>query len=124
MAGLAAPLAVMAGGLIGSGLRAAIVGVLPVDSGGFPVATLSINLAGSMLLGLYLARRQRAIVARWSLQFWAIGVLGSFTTFSALSVEVFLLIGSGEAVIAGSYVVISTLGGLAAALLGGRLAGR
>jgi fluoride exporter len=117
---LTAPLAVLTGGLIGSGTRAAIGELFPVGVGRFPMTTLLVNLAGSLLLGLYLARRQRAATARWSVQFWAIGVLGSFTTFSAFGAEVFRLVEADAAVVAVGYVVASTVGGLAAALLGQR----
>lgn len=118
---LAGPFAVLAGGLLGSGMRAAVATMSTTGAGGFPVTTLVVNLVGSLLLGFYLARRQRAIAARWSLQFWAIGGLGSFTTFSAFSAEVFRLVASRDMLVAVSYVTISILGGLAAALLGRRL---
>lgn len=89
--------------------------------GGLPVATLAVNLLGSLLLGFYLARRQRAVSPRWSLQFWAIGVLGSFTTFSAFSLEVFQLLEDARVVMAGAYVLASIMGGVAAAVLGDRV---
>ncbi len=100
--------------------RVIVVAVVPATPGDFPVATLIVNISGSLLLGLYLARRERAIAARWSLQFWAIGALGSFTTFSTFSLEVFQLIDVGRVGIATGYVVASTLGGLVAAVLGDR----
>jgi CrcB protein len=95
--------------------------MFPVDPGRFPWPTLVVNVAGSLLLGLYLARRQRAVTARWSLQFWAIGALGSFTTFSTFSVEVFRLVDANAGSVAASYAVASLIGGLLAALLGERL---
>lgn len=118
---LTIPAAVMAGGLVGSGLRAGIGELFPVDTGRFPSTTLAVNLTGSLLLGFYLARRQGAMMARWSLPFWAIGVLGSFTTFSAFGVEVFRLLAAQAVLVALGYVLVSTLGGLAMALLGERL---
>lgn len=118
---LIVPAAVMAGGLVGSGARAGIGELFPVGEGRFPSTTLLVNLAGSLLLGFYLARRQGAITARWSLPFWAIGVLGSFTTFSAFGVEVFRLLAAQAVLMAVGYVLVSTLGGLAMALLGERL---
>jgi CrcB protein len=118
---LAAPAAVAGGGLVGSAARAAISANFPGQAGSFPVTTLLVNITGSLLLGLYLARRQRAVTRRWSLQFWAIGALGSFTTFSTFSVEVVRLADAGAWVPVGWYVLASTLLGLAAALLGQRL---
>jgi CrcB protein len=80
-----------------------------------------INVSGSLLLGLFLARRQRAVTRRWSLQLWGIGALGSFTTFSTFSVEVFRLLEDGAWAVAAGYVVGSTILGLSAAWLGQQL---
>lgn len=121
MSKLAAPLAVLAGGLLGSGLRATIDVLSPVAPGRFPSTTFLVNLAGSLVLGFYLARRQRAITSGWSLRFWAIGGLGSFTTFSTFSAEVFRLIAADSAMVAVWYVLASLIGGVAAAVLGERL---
>ncbi len=115
------PLAVLAGGLLGSAARGAVGLAIPGVAGEFPFATLIVNLAGSFLLGFYLARRQRAVSARWSLRFWAIGVLGSFTTFSTFSLEVLQLVDVGQISSAVGYVVASTLGGLTLALVGDRV---
>jgi CrcB protein len=115
--------AVLAGGLIGSLVRATIFALAPTPDGGFPTATLAVNLIGSLLLGFYLSRRQRAVVGRWSLQFWAIGVLGSLTTFSAFSVEVVVLVDGGAVATAAAYVGASILGGLFLAAFGERLGG-
>jgi CrcB protein len=113
--------AVAMGGLIGSALRAGIGVLLPTPSGGFPTGTLVVNLSGSFLLGLYLVRREQAATPRWSLPFWALGLLGSFTTFSAFSLEVTVLVGDGHALTAALYSAASTVGGLAAALVGQRV---
>ena len=78
-------------------------------------------MLGSFALGFYLARRERAVTSRFSLQFWAIGVLGSLTTFSTFSYEVVLLVEAGSIAIAALYVVGSTVGGLLAAVMGGRV---
>lgn len=85
------------------------------------MATLIVNLAGSLMLGFYLARRERTVTARVSLQFWAIGVFGSLTTFSAFSVEVVGLVQRGRAATAVGYVAVSLVGGLILALAGQRL---
>lgn len=87
------------------------------------MAVLATNLVGSLLLGFYLSRREQGVSARWSLQFWGIGMLGSFTTFSAFSLDVVQLVQEQRALTAVIYVVASLAGGLGFALLGGR-AGR
>ncbi|HET7847047.1 MAG TPA: fluoride efflux transporter CrcB, partial [Acidimicrobiia bacterium] len=113
--------AVLAGGLCGSAARVGIGAWVPTPPAQFPTAIFLVNIIGSFLLGLYLARRERATSARWSLQFWAIGVLGSFTTFSAFSLDVVQLLVEGQETTALGYILSSTVGGLAVALLGQRV---
>ncbi|HUG09290.1 MAG TPA: CrcB family protein [Acidimicrobiia bacterium] len=114
-------LTVMGGGLVGSAARAGLGEMVPAAPGSFPAATLMANLAGSFLLGLYLARRERTITGPESLRFWAIGVLGSFTTFSAFSLEVIQFLEVGQVLLAGGYIGASVVGGLVLALLGQRI---
>lgn len=97
--------------------------LMPPAEGGWPAATLLVNVVGSLLLGAFLARRQSDATVFGSLEFWAIGVLGSLTTFSALSIEVVRLADQRQFVIVFGYVALSVFGGLGAAILGGRLAG-
>ena len=115
-------LAVIAGGLVGSALRAGIGSLWPAAQGDFPIGILVVNLSGSFLLGVYLVRRESAVTARWSMPFWAFGLLGSFTTFSAFTIEVTQLLADGEAMVAAGYIGASTVGGLIAALVGQRVA--
>jgi CrcB protein len=115
--------AVIAGGFFGSAGRTGIGYWLPSTTGEFPFATLATNLIGSFLLGFYLARRERGVSVRWSLQFWGIGVLGSFTTFSAFSLDVVHLVQDRQVLTALVYVLASLVAGLGLALVGER-AGR
>lgn len=111
----------LAGGIVGSALRTAAGLAFPAPYGALPSATLAVNVLGSLALGFYLARRERAVTSRFSLQFWAIGVLGSLTTFSTFSYEVVMLVDAGSMGTAAGYAVASTVGGLLAAVWGGRL---
>lgn len=112
--------AVLAGGLVGSAARTGVGYLLPASPGLFPVATLIVNLVGSLLIGFYLGRGGHHATAPLSLQFWGIGVFGSFTTFSAFSIEVVELVGQGEAATALGYIATSMVGGLILALAGQR----
>jgi CrcB protein len=89
--------------------------------GTFPAATLTVNLVGSLLIGLFLARWDRSAARAWSLRFWAIGVLGSFTTFSTFSLETAQLLEAQRPVMALVYLVGSVAGGLVLAVVGLRL---
>jgi CrcB protein len=109
------------GGLVGSAARSGIGMSFPATEGGFPTGVVIVNVLGSFLLGLYLARRERSVSGPASTRFWAIGVFGSFTTFSALSVDLLELLAAGQFLISVSYVSLSVVGGLAMASVGQRI---
>jgi CrcB protein len=87
---------------------------------GFPVATLTVNVLGSLIMGLlagYFAFRGDAS-QHWRL-FLTTGILGGFTTFSTFSLDVALLWERGQALGALVYVLASfvlAVGGLFAGL--------
>lgn len=115
--------AVLLGGVIGTGLRLTLDAVLPNGDAVFPWATLLINLTGSFALGFLVARLWPS-APPWLRGGLGTGVLGSFTTFSALMVSLLTLTQAGMALLALLYLVISLAGGLALALLGLRLGSR
>lgn len=85
----------------------------------FPWATLAVNVIGSLAMGLlagFLARDGQANEQYRLLL--GVGLLGGFTTFSAFSLELMLLIERGQAMQALAYALISTLAGLAALYIG------
>jgi fluoride exporter len=113
-------LAVLAGGVVGTGARLAIDTVLPHGGAVFPIGTFLINLAGSFLLGM-LVSRVWPVAPEWLRAGLGPGLLGSFTTFSALVVSAVDLAASGLPASAVVYVAPSVIGGIAAAALGLRL---
>ena len=98
---------------LGGGLGAALrhgVNVLAARLLGthYPYGTLTVNVVGSLLMGLlvaYLAFKGDAS-QHWRL-FMATGVLGGFTTFSAFSLDVAVLYERGAVGPALGYVLIS-----------------
>ena len=87
----------------------------------FPWGTLAVNVAGSLLIGILAAGLVPG--GRWVLPFAArelliVGVLGGYTTFSAFSLQTFLLLEQGHWLRAGGNVVLSVLLCLAAVSLG------
>lgn len=88
---------------------------------GFPYATLSINLLGSLLMGLLFFATQRHMAPAWRSGL-LIGGLGTYTTFSTFSLEVVTLLEDGEGARALLYALASMLGGVAAAASGAWLA--
>jgi len=111
--------AVVLGGLLGTGLRLTIDQLVVPDSA-FPWATLLINVAGSLALGFLVARVWPSAPA-WLRAGLGTGLLGSFTTFSAVIVALLTLTAAGMTVLAVVYLLASLVLGFAAALLGIRL---
>jgi fluoride exporter len=112
---------VLLGGVVGSSARVAVGEMIPTGESGFPTAVLVVNLVGALLLGLFLARRERSTSRPNSLRFWAIGVLGSFTTFSTFTVDLVRLTDAGHLPTAAIYLGASIVGGLLAAMVGLRV---
>jgi len=113
-------LAVATGGAIGSVLRyTATLLIARTLPPGFPYATLFVNVAGSFAMGVvitFLLLRSGTNEA-WRL-FFAVGVLGGFTTFSTFSLEMVSLIEQGNAGAAMLYIFAS-VGMAGLALIGG-----
>ena len=111
-------------GATGAIMRVAI-SQIGFDKSGFPFSTLTVNIIGTFLLCLIIAGACRKLSAHKDLQdIVTTGFLGSFTTFSALSIETVLLMENNQFIHAGLYVICSILGGLSAGALGFRLGGR
>lgn len=116
-------LAVALGGAFGAVARYWISGwVQDVAGGFFPWGTLTVNVAGSLLLGFALIWLQSTVVSAEVRQLVAIGFLGSFTTFSTFSFETMAMLRDGEWWSAGGYMLGSVVLGLGAAMAGAVLA--
>lgn len=108
---------------IGSGLGGVLRYLVPCWMGaakGFPWATLTVNVVGSLLIGLLsgLLARHGGSSAESIRAFAVVGFCGGFTTFSTFSNETFRLIESSQWPSAVAYVSLSILAGLAAVFLG------
>lgn len=114
-------LLVGAGGALGAMGRYGI-GVLigKMTSSNFPLATIIINIIGSLLMGVFIGLLARYL-PEWQAQarlFVAIGLLGGFTTFSAFSLDVISLVERGQMVHAISYILFSVILSILALFLG------
>ncbi len=110
-----APAAVAIGSVIGALGRWGVGGAIDVEAartGAFPWQTLLVNVVGCALIGL--AAPHLLGLAR---TFVVTGVLGGFTTMSALAVEVNDLSDAGRADLAAIYVAISVVAGVGAAVI-------
>lgn len=91
----------------------------------WPIGTFAVNVLGGLCMGLLaglLAHRGGADQERWRLLL-GVGVLGGFTTFSAFSLEIALMIQRRELVPAALYGAAS-VGVSVVALFGGLLLAR
>jgi len=113
-------LAVLVGGAVGTALRLGIDTLVPHGDTDFPVSTLAINTLGAFVLGFLVARVWPAATS-WLRAGLGAGLLGSFTTFSALAVSLVSLTAAGFGMLALAYLVATLVLGLAAAALGLRL---
>ncbi len=118
--GQAALLLVIAlGGALGAPARYGIARLLPVEPGAFPWATFWTNVAGALVIGLFVTGvLERLSRDRFVRPFFVVGFLGSFTTFSTLAVETATLVKDGEVPVAVAYTVASIVVGLTAAFVG------
>lgn len=102
-------LIVFLGGGIGAALRHGVnLSAARLFGTAFPYGTLTVNVVGSVMMGLlaaYFAFKGDA-TQHWRL-FLTTGVLGGFTTFSAFSLDVALLYERGQLGLAALYVLVS-----------------
>ena len=102
-----------------------VLGQFIYSESGFPIVTLLVNIVGTFVLCFLVKGACRKLRSNNKLQdAITTGFLGSFTTFSALSMETIMLIESEQFVMAMVYVGLSIVGGLAAGAFGLYLGGK
>ena len=109
---------IAAGGALGSVFRYA-VSLLFRNFHGFPWGTFSVNLFGSLLIGLCLGYFSRnANVGSGTALFLMVGFCGGFTTFSTFSKESLQLLQVGNYLGLFLYAICSVVFGMALVALG------
>ena len=109
------------GGFAGAVGRYLIGGLVQRASGtlAFPWGTLAVNLTGCLLMGLLGGLvAGRGLLSGSARVFLMTGILGGFTTLSAMSYEAVALIRGGAVVSALLYAAISAAGGILLAAAG------
>ena len=110
-----------AGGALGAGARHLVnVSLLALLGAAFPWATFTVNVVGSLLMGVVvegLMSFSDPHAAAWRV-FLATGILGGFTTFSAFSLDVWLLYERGQHLALFLYVTLSFVLAVGALVLG------
>jgi CrcB protein len=109
-----------AGGALGAGTRHLVnVSMLAWLGPGFPWATMTVNIVGSLLMGILVESLMPLAggSVAWRV-FLATGILGGFTTFSAFSLDAWVLYERGEHLALALYVALSIILSIAALILG------
>ena len=109
-----------AGGALGAGARHLVnMAFLAWLGPGFPWATLAVNVVGSLLMGILVQALMPFDGGAPALRvFLATGILGGFTTFSAFSLDVWVLYERQQHVALALYVAASVVLSIAALVLG------
>ncbi len=111
--------AVALGGVIGALARYQIGRWWPTPVDGFPAATLSINLLGCLVIGMFLVLITERLTPHPLVRpFFGTGVLGGFTTFSTYALDIQQLLAHGRVGTALVYLALTALGAVAAAAVG------
>jgi fluoride exporter len=87
----------------------------------FPFGTLTVNVVGSLVMGVLAGWLAFKAQAAWSTDlrlFLMTGILGGFTTFSAFSLDAVLLYERGEFGTAAAYVLVSVILSIGALVAG------
>jgi CrcB protein len=109
--------AVAVGAALGAALRLGIDTAIPHADDAFPLSTLIINSIGAFALGVLVARVWLA-APHWLRAGLGAGLLGTFTTFSAVAVSLVSLTAADEWPTAMGYLALTLALGLGAAALG------
>lgn len=112
------------GGIVGASMRFALSRfAAKIISPNFPYGTLLINVSGSLVLGWFMIWTTERVIAdpRWR-WFLAIGICGSFTTFSSYAFESFAYFEQGHWALFASNVIANNVLCLLAIVAGAALA--
>ena len=116
-------LLVFLGGGFGSGLRYIIGKYLNDVENGIPYGTFTVNILGSLLIGLILGLAMKSsAITQNQLLLLASGFCGGFTTFSTFAYENHLFLKSGDFTSFALYTIASFVLGFLAVFFGMYLA--
>lgn len=89
--------AIAVGGAIGAVLRFTMVSWVTNNfEHALPLGTLAVNVVGAFLIGILMVSLQaRVLEHEWLRYLLVVGLLGGFTTFSAFSLDTYVMFESG-----------------------------
>jgi fluoride exporter len=122
---LFALLAIACGGALGTLARFLLDTTFVEGPAHFPTVTLLINLSGSLAIGIFVP-----FVEKWTPRqpllrpFLVVGILGGWTTYSALAVSAITLLQGGHVAPSVLYLAATLAGGTGLVVLGAALSRR
>jgi CrcB protein len=117
--------ALVAAGSVVGGVARYLVSLALAAAPGLPWATLFVNVTGSFVIGFYATLTGpdgRIFASARQRQFVMTGFCGGYTTFSAFSLETFMLLRAGLSWSGWAYIAVSVACWLLAVWLGHMLA--
>ena len=107
------------GGALGSSFRFIISNFLKNYFSYFPVGTLFVNVLGSLCIGILASYLFNKEISLEIIKYFLIrGFLGSFTTFSAFSIETIEMFKNGKIFMSFTYIFLSIFLSILAAYIG------
>jgi len=112
------------GGFVGAILRYLVSGwVYSLCGSNFPYGTFAVNTIGCLIFGLLAGLTQsREMLTQNFRMLVMVGLLGSFTTFSTFSYEIFTLLNDNQYTAAATNILLSVIIGLFALIAGYKIA--
>ena len=110
-------LAVFVGGALGTAVRLELDALIVHSDSEFPLSTLLINIVGSFLLAIFVSRLW-PVLPDWLRAGLGPGLVGGFTTFSAVMASMVTLAASSQIALALLYLVLTIALGFGSAALG------
>jgi fluoride exporter len=104
--------AIYAGGMVGALARVGLAEATPHGAASWPWATFAANMAGTLLLGCFVAASRGHREESEGFALLTTGICGTLTTFATFQLELFEMLDAGAAGLAVAYAAASIAGGL------------
>jgi fluoride exporter len=95
--------AIYAGGVLGALARVGLAEAAPYGAASWPWATFAVNMAGALLLGLFVAALRGHRAESHGFALLTTGICGTLTTFATLQLELFEMVDGGHLGLAAAY---------------------
>lgn len=107
--------AIFVGGFVGAVARAGLIEAFPSQSGQWPWATFTVNVAGALLLGYFTTRLQERLpLSSYRRPLLGTGICGALTTFSTMQLELLRMLDGDRIGLAVAYAAVSAAAGFLA----------